>query len=651
MGNLFKSPLTACLLGSTLVFLIILGVRITGLLESLELTAYDWFIRLRPEVSEPDSRIVLITITEKDIRKQGRWPLSDVTLAHVLTILNQYQPCAIGLDIYRDVSVPPGREELNAVLTRNRHIITVMKFDVKGDSGIPPPPVLRNKDQVGFNDIIVDPGGIVRRGLLFLDDGETIIYSFALRLALPYLKAEGIMPQPDVSNPEHIRLAQTTIRPFEPNDGGYVGADSRGYQFLLDLRGAQRGFLSYSLTTLLSGEIDPETIKDKIVIIGVMAEGVKDFFYTSFSRGLQADQQISGIALQAHIVSQLLRFGLEGNSPIKTVNEWYEGFWILLWSLMGGIVSLRVRSPWRFSLLTAIGLLVLGLAVYFAFLKEWWIPSVPPAMAWLISAAIVTAYMLNREKGQRSFLMQLFSRHVSQEVAEAIWEKRDQFLDGGRPRPQRLIASVLFTDLIGFTSVSEKLDPQSLMDWLNEYMDAMAQQVGEHGGVINKYIGDAIMAIFGVPLARKTEAEIGKDAVNAVNCALAMEKKLIQLNSIWQEQELPTIGMRIGIFTGPLVAGSLGSAQRLEYTVIGDTVNTASRLESFDKKGFYPDLTNNPCRILIGKSTLRYLGHQFKTQMIGEVSLKGKDQKTTVYRIVRLEDGNSSNNIQEERRT
>ena len=159
------------------------------------------------------------------------------------------------------------------------------------------------------------------------------------------------------------------------------------------------------------------------------------------------------------------------------------------------------------------------------------------------------------------------------------------------------------------------------------------------------------MAIFGVPLARKTEAEIGKDAVNAVNCALAMEKKLIQLNSIWQEQELPTIGMRIGIFTGPLVAGSLGSAQRLEYTVIGDTVNTASRLESFDKKGFYPDLTNNPCRILIGKSTLRYLGHQFKTQMIGEVSLKGKDQKTTVYRIVRLEDGNSSNNIQEERRT
>ena len=636
MGKLLQFPLTAGLLVSTLVFLIILGVRITGLFESLELAAYDEFIRLRKEVSGPDSRIVLVKITEKDIWKQGHWPLSDATLAHVMTILNQYQPRAIGLDIYRDVSVPPGRKELNAILTGNPHIITAMKFGVEGDSGIPPPPVLSDKDQaVGFNDIVVDPGGIVRRGLLFLDDGKKIVYSFALRLALLYLQAEGITPKPDGNNPEHVRLAQTTIRPFEQNDGGYVGADSRGYQFLLNLRGAQKGFLSYSLTSLLSGEIDSETIKDKIVIIGVTAEGVKDFFYTSFSRGLQADQQISGIALHAHIVSQFLRFGLEGKSPIKTFNEWYEGFWILLWSLMGGIVSLRIRSPWHFSLSAASGLLILSLTVYVAFLNEWWIPSVPPAMAWLISAAIVTAYMLNREKAQRSFLMQLFSRHVDKEVAEAIWEKRDQFLDGGRPRPQRLIASVLFTDLIGFTSVSEKLDPQSLMDWLNQYMDAMAQQVGENGGVINKYIGDAIMAIFGVPLARKTEAEIDKDAVNAVNCALAMEKKLIQLNSIWQEQELPTVGMRIGIFTGPLVAGSLGSAQRLEYTVIGDTVNTASRLESFDKKGFYPDLTENPCRILIGKSTLRYLGHQFKTQMVGEVGLKGKDQKTTVYRIVR----------------
>ncbi len=634
MPKFLRSPLAASLLVSTLVFLSIIGLRGTGALESLELAAYDWNIRLRPETFGPDPRIVLIGITDNDIRNQGLWPLTDSTLAQVLEILTQYRPRAVGLDIYRDVPVPPGRKELEAILTSNRHIITVMKIGDGVSDGIPPSPVLKHTDQVGFNDILVDPGGIVRRGLLFLDDGEKTAYSFALRLALLYLQAEGIMPQPNPSNPQHIRLGQTTIRPFETNDGGYIGADARGYQFLLDFKGARGSFPFFPLTTLLSGRIDPEAIKDKIVLIGVAAEGVKDFFYTPYSRGLQAEQQISGIELHAHIVSQLLRFALQGTSPIAAASGWHEGAWVLLWSVMGGALGLWVRSPWRFSLLGTCGLLILGLAVYFAFLGGWWIPLVPAAMAWFISAALVTAYMSNQEKRQRAILMQLFGRHVSQEVAEVIWQEREQFLDGGRLRPQRLTATVLFTDLIGFTSVSEKLDSQTLMDWLNEYMEAMADQITEHGGVINKYIGDSIMAVFGVPLARKSEAEISRDAVNAVNCALSMGRTLTQLNSRWGEQHLPTIGMRIGIFTGPVVAGSLGSAQRLEYAVVGDTVNTASRLESFDKDLIDPDLTDSPCRILIGEATLRYLGHQFQVKRVGEATLKGKDEKITIYSVV-----------------
>jgi adenylate cyclase len=256
-------------------------------------------------------------------------------------------------------------------------------------------------------------------------------------------------------------------------------------------------------------------------------------------------------------------------------------------------------------------------------------------MTWLISAAVVTAYMSNQEKRQRAVLMQLFSKYVpNHEVAEIIWQQRDQLLDGGRLRSQSLSATVLFTDLMGFTSVAEKRDPHAVMDWLNAYMEVMAQQVMNHGGVIDKYIGDSIMAIFGVPLPRTTEAEISQDAVNAVNCALAMERTLVELNGRWREQNLPTIGMRIGILTGPLVAGSLGSAHRLEYTVIGDTVNTASRLESFDKTVFAPDCSGSPCRIIIGEATLRRLGPQFDTQRIGEVNLRGKDETMTVYCVL-----------------
>jgi adenylate cyclase len=329
------------------------------------------------------------------------------------------------------------------------------------------------------------------------------------------------------------------------------------------------------MTYLLSGKVDPRVIKDKVVLVGVDTESVKDFFYTPYSYGSQV-RPISGLALHAQIVSQLLRSALEGSKQIAVMSDTQEAAWTLLWGIMGGALGLWVRSPSRLLLSGVTGLVILSLSVYFAFLSGWWIPSVPPAMAWLGAAALVTAYMLSLEKKERALLMQLFSRHVAPEVAETIWKQRDQFMDGGRPRSQKFTATVLFTDLRGFTSVSEKMDPQALLDWLNVYMEAMAQMVMNHGGVVDNYIGDSIKADFGVPLPRTAEAAISQDAVAAVSCALAMERELKRLNTVWQQEKLPTVEMRIGIFTGPVVGGSLGSAQRLKYTTVGDTVNIAS---------------------------------------------------------------------------
>ncbi len=624
---------------SALVVLGVLGLRRAGGLESVELATYDWYIRLQPKATKSDSRIVLIAITESDIGRMGRWPLSDATLEQVLVNLVQSRPRAIGLDIFRDVPVSPGSDKLNAVLVDNSNIITVTTF---GPAGVPPPPALSNTNQVGFNDILVDPGGVVRRGILFLDDGKTVAYSFALRLALLYLKAEGIIPRPDSSKPQHIRLGQTTIRPFQPDDGGYVNADARGYQFLLDFKDAKGSFPSFALSSLLSGEIDPETFKNKIVLVGVTAQSVKDFFYTPFSRGLRADQQISGIELHAHITSQLLRYALADSPAIEVANEGQETLWFLLWGIIGGAMGFRVRGPWRFSLLGVGGVLVLGLIAYLALLGGWWIPVVSPAMTWLLSAAIVTAYMTSQEKRQRAVLMRLFSSHVSPEVAELIWLQRDRILEEGRPRSRKLIATVLFTDLQGYTSVSEKMDPQTLIDWLNTYMEAMAELVMAHGGVVDDYAGDGVKANFGVPLPRTTEAEIRQDAANAVNCALAMEEELKRLNKLLHGQHLPTVGLRIGIFTGPVVAGCVGSTKRLKYTTVGDTVNVASRLESFGKHLLDLSSARSPCRIVIGEATSAYLDHQFKTEKVGEVSLKGKDKKITAYCVVGRESETAS---------
>lgn len=229
--------------------------------------------------------------------------------------------------------------------------------------------------------------------------------------------------------------------------------------------------------------------------------------------------------------------------------------------------------------------------------------------------------------------MQLFASHVSPEIATRLWDAREQFFSEGGVRPDTLTATVLFTDITSFTSVAEKMEPLVLMKWLNEYMGEMSSLVTVHNGMVNKYIGDAIMAIFGVPVKRETETEIAHDAQNAVRCAINFSSRLCELNEEWQKQGLPTITMRVGIYTGSLVAGSFGGVVRMEYTVIGDTVNTASRLESFDKTISPPD-EKNPCRILIGESTHNYVSALYETQVVGEFQLKGKDEYSKIYQVI-----------------
>lgn len=627
----FKPAFIAILVGVTVSLSVIL-IRENEWLQRTELLAYDFCLWAVSSPHPNDSKVVLIGITEEDINYLGRWPLTDEMLAELIEKVSSYNPRVIGVDIYRNIPVPPGENRLDKTFSRLVNIIAIEKFGGDDNGGIAPPKILDGSERVGFNDIIVDADGVVRRGILFLDDGMRTSHSFALRISESYLSKDGIKPQPGIDDPTHLRLGKTTFHPFESNDGPYVKADSRGYQYLLDFRDANVTFKSVSLKDVLTGQFPKDSMLDNIALIGVTARSVKDMFLIPNGIGGRENSWIYGLELHGIMTDQIIRAALTGREPIKCVSDPHEWIWIAIWGMAASLVGTASFSLWMFAIVAAGGAILIGACGYIAFDFGLWIPLAPPILTWFGATLCMTAYGYSSEKAQRDILMKIFSRHVSREVASEIWSQRNHFMNGGKPLSQKLTATVLFTDMKGFTSVSEKLPPEELMGWLNEYMEVMTSVVLRHGGLIDKYIGDAIMSVFGIPVPRTSEAEIKNDAINAVECALDMELELIKLNEKWIACGLPSVKMRVGIFTGPLVAGGLGSAERMDYTVIGDTVNTASRLESYGKDGDI-NVDERLCRVLVGETTYNHLDNRFQSKLVGRVMLKGKDESLNIYLV------------------
>ncbi|MBE9129075.1 MULTISPECIES: CHASE2 domain-containing protein [unclassified Coleofasciculus] len=618
---------------------VILALRLFGWLQPWEWATFDQYFRWRP-LEPTDERLVIVGINEADIKQIGQWPLPDDVLAQLIEKIKAQNPKAIGLDLYRDLPVQPGSSALVNVFETTPNLIGIEKIQEQDPSAsVPPPPVLNQLDQVGFNNQVVDVDGKLRRALLYMTKNEQPTISFSLRLALIYLQDYNIYPQPSENNSAIFNLGKGTLRPFTFNDGGYINGDDGGYQILLNYRSPAGSFRRVSLTEVLANRIPKDLMRDRIVLIGATATSLNDFFYTPYSGNEIATQERTpGVEVQANIISHLLSSALDGRPGIKTWSEPIEGLWIFLWSFTGATLCWVLRDAEGVAKLlprwTVISL-VLALSglvgsSYLAFLiGGWWIPVIPSALALLGAATATTGYIANVEREERQTVMNLFSRHVTQQIAETIWRDRHQLLKEGRLRGRKMTATVLFSDLKGFSTVAEHMEPETVMVWLNEYMDAMAGLVLQHGGVVDKFIGDAVMAVFGVPIERNTSEEIAQDAIAAVHCAIAMAQKLETLNQQWHIQGYPQTAMRVGIATGNVVTGSLGSSQRFDYTTLGDSVNVAARLESYDKS-----LDGGICRILINEETYQRLQNSFPTKAIGQTRLKGRDQLTVVYQIL-----------------
>ncbi|MBW4550260.1 MAG: adenylate/guanylate cyclase domain-containing protein [Aphanocapsa sp. GSE-SYN-MK-11-07L] len=614
----------------------LLGGDFDGL-QPLELAAYDLFVQMRTPLTA-DQRILVIGITEPDVQNRGSTcQFSDQVYADLIQQLLANKPRAIGLDIYRDQPVEPGHQAFVAQLKTSDRIFGITKLKEgksASDQTIPPPPALP-ASQVGFNDVVVDRGGIIRRALLFqqAEQGNHPLTSFALQLALRYLQDDKIEPTASPTNPNNMQIGPAVFVPMQPNDGGYIKADVRGYQILLNYRGDNRSLRSIaqvSLGQVLSGKVEPALIRDRMILIGNVAESCKDFFYTPYSSGLRDDQRMAGVMIHAQMASQILDAATAKRSLFWFWSEPLEIVWIFLWALSGGLLASSFRHPLLLAASEGISLAALIGICYLTFLNSGWIPLVPPALALVATGGSIVTYNAQQSHRQQQMVMRLLGQSTSPEIAETLWQQRDQLLQDGKLAGQNRTATLLFTDLRNFSTISERYDdPKPLLEWLNEYLEEITQVVQSHHGVVNKFTGDGIMAVFGVPLLRTSPAEIAEDAQRAVACALAMGDRLQHLNQIWQQRGLQQVEMRAGIFTGPVVAGSLGGKSRLEYGVIGDSVNTASRLESLDKHR-----QPSPCRVLIAKETLDYLGDQFEVEPWGPLELKGKSKKIQVYRVI-----------------
>jgi adenylate cyclase len=626
LRRILGAPAGVGLIAGAAVFLALAALRLAGVLQPMELAAYDDMVSARSALGEPERRVVQIGVTEGDIER-FHWPLSDEVLARSIEALNKAGVRVIGIDIFRSRPVAP---ELDSLLRSTKDVIWATRSAEQGWSGMAAPEPLQGTAQVGFSDLVPDQGTVVRRGLLFQDSGGAVETSLSARLAFAYLLAQGIRPAADAAN--DLRLGSVTLPPLGPDAGAYVRSDAGGYQILLEFRHGKT-IPTVSLSDLLDGKAPAAMLANRLVVFGVTADSVQDFVTTPLDAAFGARGSTYGVTVHGIAAGQLLAHALDGLRPTSALDPRLELAIIAALTLAGGLLGSLIRAPFLLAAAVAAGLVaILGLT-FGAFVLSWWLPGAPAGIGLVAAAALGTSLMMRRERVERATLMRLFSAHVSPKVAQELWRRRDEFVLSGRPVPTRLSATAFFSDITGFTTISERLDAAQLEYWLNIYMDAMVTVLNARGAVIERFAGDGIVAVFGVPIARTTREELEADARSALLCALEMCERVEQVNQRYGDESLPAVRIGIGIHSGTLVASSIGNAERLQYSITGDAANVAARLVDVAKERLREEEREN-CIIAVGETTEALVCGRFEMSDLGEIALRGKMQPVRCFRLV-----------------
>ncbi len=370
-------------LSSTVITGLFWGIQQFGGLETPELLALNRFVQLQPDAT-PDPRLLVVTITEQDLHRY-RWPLSDQILAQALSQLQSYRPRVIGLDLYRDIAHPPGVSAL-ATQLQAKNLIAITEIV----GGIPSPPDVE-PERVSFNDLTLDTEGVLRRNLLFVAAEDQDYYSFALRMSLSYLRREGVLFR---HTPQALFLGEIPIVPLEPTSGGYQTADTRGYQILLNYRTRGNVARTVTLSQVLDGGVNPNWVRDKIVLIGTIAPSLKDQVYTPYSPSQQDTFQMPGVMIHAQMTSQLLDVAAGEQRLFQFWTQEGELLWLWSWAFVGGLLVWRLRHPLAFGLAGIGCLLVIGGTGWGLFGSLLWIPVAEPVLGFVAAVGLAMAHRL-----------------------------------------------------------------------------------------------------------------------------------------------------------------------------------------------------------------------------------------------------------------
>jgi adenylate cyclase len=554
----------------------------------------------------PSDNIVIVAIDNESLQGLGRWPWDREIVAGIIDKISEKNPKAIGIDISFPEEQTREQDTIlqKSIIASDKVILPIegnLYFDKKGDKALTsqntlyPIGVLQKAaSRTGFVNVTPDADGVVRSlPLLVKDQAGTLHEAFSLKIIREYLDLPE-QPAYPLLKEGHYKVSQTEI----PIDELSL--------MKINFSGKPGSFKTYSASEVLNQELPEIIFKNKIVLIGATASSLHDEFPVPISKNVA----MAGVEIQANAIQTFLdkKFLFQ---PDKKQTIW------LIFILSIGLSFLLSRLTMRnASLICAIstGIILLLSFVLFG------VGVLFETLYFLLAIGFVyigdLSYKYFYANEQKAVIKKVFQYYVSSPIVDELLKSPDKIKLGGESRT----VTILFSDIRGFTNISEKMPAEELIQYLNEYLEIMTNVIIEKQGVIDKFIGDAIMAFWNAPINLKNHETL------AIKAGLEMISKLEAFNSHWKEKGYEPIKIGIGLNTGEVIAGNIGSSKRFDYTIVGDNVNLGSRVEGLNKV--------YGTSLLITESTYNKTKNKFPTRLIDFVRVKGKDQPIKLYEVL-----------------